>query len=46
MPWKRLKNTLIASKIDVLKYKDFEFLLKRDDLLGYINGNKARKLAL
>ncbi|MCR8677216.1 1-aminocyclopropane-1-carboxylate deaminase/D-cysteine desulfhydrase [Campylobacter sp. S4:11] len=35
-----------ASRIDVLKYKDFEFLLKRDDLLGYINGNKARKLAL
>ncbi|AJC92687.1 1-aminocyclopropane-1-carboxylate deaminase [Campylobacter subantarcticus LMG 24377] len=40
-----MKNTLIASRIDVVKYKDFEFLLKRDDLLGYINGNKARKLA-
>ncbi|EAL3938110.1 1-aminocyclopropane-1-carboxylate deaminase/D-cysteine desulfhydrase [Campylobacter lari] len=36
---------MIASRIDVVKYKDFEFLLKRDDLLGYINGNKARKLA-
>ncbi|WP_291953131.1 pyridoxal-phosphate dependent enzyme [Campylobacter sp.] len=35
---------MIASRIDSLKYNDFEFLLKRDDLLGSINGNKARKL--
>lgn len=33
------------SRIDKLKYKDFVFLLKRDDLIGEINGNKARKLA-
>ncbi|MCR6570378.1 pyridoxal-phosphate dependent enzyme [Campylobacter insulaenigrae] len=45
MLWKRLKNTLIVSRIDSLKYDDFDFFLKRDDLLGCINGNKARKLA-
>ncbi|KAB0580346.1 1-aminocyclopropane-1-carboxylate deaminase/D-cysteine desulfhydrase [Campylobacter volucris] len=36
---------MIASRIDLLKYNEFEFFLKRDDLLGKINGNKARKLA-
>ncbi|TXE89484.1 1-aminocyclopropane-1-carboxylate deaminase/D-cysteine desulfhydrase [Campylobacter volucris] len=36
---------MIASRIDLLKYNDFEFFLKRDDLLGKVNGNKARKLA-
>lgn len=36
---------MIVSRIDSLKYDDFDFFLKRDDLLGCINGNKARKLA-
>lgn len=34
-----------VSRIDKLYFKDFEFYLKRDDLLGILNGNKARKLS-
>ena len=41
------KTSLLASKIspiEKLNFKGFEFFVKRDDLLGKINGNKARKL--
>ncbi|PSM52585.1 1-aminocyclopropane-1-carboxylate deaminase [Campylobacter blaseri] len=31
-------------RIDKLKFRNFEFYLLRDDLLGEFNGNKARKL--
>ncbi|MBM0636905.1 1-aminocyclopropane-1-carboxylate deaminase/D-cysteine desulfhydrase [Campylobacter sp. VicNov18] len=33
------------SPIQKLNFRGFEFYVKRDDLLGEINGNKARKLA-
>ncbi|KAA6224805.1 MULTISPECIES: 1-aminocyclopropane-1-carboxylate deaminase/D-cysteine desulfhydrase [unclassified Campylobacter] len=33
------------TRIDKIKFKGFEFYVKRDDELGLINGNKARKLA-
>lgn len=33
------------SRIDKLCFKGFDFFVKRDDLLGEINGNKARKLS-
>ncbi|WP_297193795.1 1-aminocyclopropane-1-carboxylate deaminase/D-cysteine desulfhydrase [uncultured Campylobacter sp.] len=39
-----MKNFFI-SKIDKIKIGNFSFYVKRDDLLGVINGNKARKLA-
>ena len=35
----------ITAKFDKLKFRNFEFYLLRDDLLGEFNGNKARKLA-
>ncbi|MFQ6341760.1 1-aminocyclopropane-1-carboxylate deaminase/D-cysteine desulfhydrase [Campylobacter sp. VTCC 70190] len=34
-----------VSPIQKIHFKAFEFYVKRDDLLGEINGNKARKLA-
>ncbi|EOB4991871.1 1-aminocyclopropane-1-carboxylate deaminase/D-cysteine desulfhydrase [Campylobacter upsaliensis] len=33
-----------ASVLEKRRFKDLEFYLKRDDLLGELNGNKARKL--
>lgn len=33
------------SPIQKINFNGFEFYIKRDDLLGEINGNKARKLA-
>ncbi|MBZ7955180.1 1-aminocyclopropane-1-carboxylate deaminase/D-cysteine desulfhydrase [Campylobacter molothri] len=36
---------MLKSTIDKIYFKGFEFYIKRDDLLGEINGNKARKLA-
>jgi len=33
------------SPIQKLNFKGFEFFIKRDDLLGPINGNKARKIS-
>lgn len=33
------------TKIDKVKFRNLEFYLLRDDLLGEFNGNKARKLA-
>ncbi|TKX31807.1 1-aminocyclopropane-1-carboxylate deaminase/D-cysteine desulfhydrase [Campylobacter estrildidarum] len=36
---------MLQSTIDKICFKGFEFYIKRDDLLGEINGNKARKLA-
>ncbi|TKX32809.1 1-aminocyclopropane-1-carboxylate deaminase/D-cysteine desulfhydrase [Campylobacter aviculae] len=36
---------MLKSTIEKVCFKEFEFYVKRDDLLGEINGNKARKLA-
>lgn len=33
------------SPVEKIQFQGFEFYVKRDDLLGEINGNKARKLA-
>ncbi|MCX2682345.1 1-aminocyclopropane-1-carboxylate deaminase/D-cysteine desulfhydrase [Campylobacter sp. MIT 21-1685] len=35
----------LPSPIQKLSFRGFDFFLKRDDLLGSINGNKARKLS-
>lgn len=35
----------MLSPIEKLEFKTLQFYLKRDDLLGEINGNKARKLS-
>ncbi|TEY02414.1 1-aminocyclopropane-1-carboxylate deaminase/D-cysteine desulfhydrase [Campylobacter sp. US33a] len=41
-----MKNLFLTkSPIQKITFKGFEFYIKRDDLLGQINGNKARKLA-
>ncbi|ECH4996571.1 1-aminocyclopropane-1-carboxylate deaminase/D-cysteine desulfhydrase, partial [Campylobacter coli] len=36
---------MLISPIEKIQFQGFEFYIKRDDLLGEINGNKARKLA-
>ncbi|KRS67906.1 1-aminocyclopropane-1-carboxylate deaminase, partial [Campylobacter coli] len=36
---------MLVSPIEKIQFQGFEFYIKRDDLLGEINGNKARKLA-
>ncbi|MBK1991297.1 1-aminocyclopropane-1-carboxylate deaminase/D-cysteine desulfhydrase [Campylobacter sp. 2018MI35] len=42
---KKLKSSLnINSPIEKISFCNFNFYIKRDDLLGEINGNKARKL--
>lgn len=45
MHLKKSKNFLnLNSPIEKITFCDFSFYIKRDDLLGKINGNKARKL--
>lgn len=35
---------MIKSSLDLINFKGTNYLIKRDDLLGELNGNKARKL--
>ncbi|AXP08797.1 1-aminocyclopropane-1-carboxylate deaminase/D-cysteine desulfhydrase [Campylobacter hepaticus] len=40
-----MNSIKMISPIQKVNFKGFEFYVKRDDLLGELNGNKARKLA-